>query len=113
MQPRPTHIGAAALNLQRSFCPYQQPMGASGESQPFGEFANTHYSSLCVFPALRRGSVGPVPDFRTAGSPSHITAPVRGGWPGRLLRLQYVASSLNHNTNSVLPDCIGGSRDLP
>lgn len=56
----------------------------------------------------------PVLEVEPWGSLSHITAPVKGGllacWRSHG---EYVAFSVNHNADSFLPDCIGGSRDLP
>lgn len=51
------------------------------------------------------------------GSLSHIATPVKegllAGWCGQRVYVRYVAFSVDHNADSFLADCIGGSRDLP
>lgn len=68
--------------------------------------------SCCVL--LRWALRWPVMGAEPWGSLCHISAPVRGsllaGWSSHG---EYVAFTVNHNADSLLPDCIGGSRDLP
>lgn len=56
----------------------------------------------------------PVLGVEPWGSLSHKTTLVGGGLlAGWISHRVYVASTVNHNADSLLPDCIGRSWDLP
>lgn len=91
----PRRMGTLATDLQCSFGSIPQPMGwPIKASHPVNERAHIRSHA-------GRGSCARL----EGGDPGAV----RGGLP----RVQDVASALNHKTNSALPDCVGGSRDLP